>query len=189
MRLLIYRSESVEIKEFVSFWASQYDSRRYPDDVYFKYIGKRTPEAISALFEWKNGGPLPAKKKRSVKENYIDRLDEIKRLPADVSPQEFLDRFSKGGAIWRIFWLHCCRPAFPMYDQHVHRAMSFITGGQSSELKGRSEADIIALYLDSYVAFYQQFEGLELGSRQVDRALSSFGKFLKRWRLEDNPIK
>jgi len=132
MRLLIYRSETVQTEEFVSFWASQYDFRRYPDDVYFKYIGKRTLEAISALFEWKNGGPLSAKKRKSIKQNYLDRLDEIKSLQTDFSPREFLNKFSEGGAIWRIFWLHCCRPAFPIYDQHVHRAMIFITGGQPS---------------------------------------------------------
>ena len=39
--------------------------------------------------------------------------------------QEFLNR--PGGAIWRIFWLHVQHTQhFPIYDQHVHRAMAFL---------------------------------------------------------------
>jgi hypothetical protein len=72
----------------------------------------------------------------------------------DESPSELLARFREGGVIWRIFWLHCWQPErFPIYDQHVHRAMRFLQTGKPDEIPLR-EADKIRAYLSDYMPFH-----------------------------------
>ena len=164
------------------FWDQQY---RYPQEsLYSDNIGKRlTPRRVRDLFRWKNGSPLSKAKRRSVEENFVRRIGHARRLPADISAEEFLEEFPSGGPIWRIFWLHCCRPeTFPIYDQHVHRAMAFIEGDGLGELAQRSDPEKVRLYLGRYLPFYQEFTGFD--TRSVDRALWSFGRFIKAWRIE-----
>jgi hypothetical protein len=98
------------------------------------------------------------------------------QLSPDESASDLLVRFSEGGAIFRIFWLHCWRPElFPIYDQHVHRAMRFIEAGVREEIPG-NDAQKIRSYLDNYLPFHAGFDGIAW--RQVDKALWAFGKFL-----------
>ena len=94
-----------------------------------------------ALFEWKNGSKLSEKKRKSVEQNYIFKKDHecVKRaiaFPIGASLDEgrtfasqFLKEFPQGGEIWGIFWLHCCNQQFPIYEQHVHRAIVFVEEG------------------------------------------------------------
>lgn len=180
-RFPVISLEPAGVGEFVKCWAPLYaDSREH---LYDNNIGKPlTPARVRDLFVWKNGGNLSALKQKSVEENYIGRLGEVHRLSADLRPEEFLDRFSVGGAIWRIFWLHCWQPdRFPIYDQHVHRSMTFIEDGSPEELgeyDNRPKTKI-SLYLDRYMDFHDRFPTMV--SRQVDRALFSFGRFIKAY--------
>src|SRR6266478_5381142 len=138
-------------------------------------IGKPlTPASVMALFEWKNGGKLSARKRLSVQEHYVPRID--KPLAGEV--RGFLNSFgpSKGGAIWPIFWLHCCNQQFPIFDQHAYRAMIFIEHDQSDELDKYSDKQKIDLYLDGYIPFRLRFGRAD---RRTDQALWMFGKFLK----------
>jgi hypothetical protein len=50
---------------------------------------------------------LSDRKHRSVEQNYIKRLDELKALPQSIDPAVFLKQFGQHGAIWGIFLLHC----------------------------------------------------------------------------------
>ena len=129
---------------------------------------------------WKNGSRLSEAKRKSVRENFVDRLKELDQLPDGWGPRKFLERFSKGGAIWRIFWLHCVRREFPIFDQHVYRAMAFIQTGQKSELQIDDERKI-DLYIECYLPFHAQFGDID--PRQLDQALWTFGKFIKTWRI------
>ena len=176
--LITYRPCSASPEEFVEFWASQYQYGQ--EGLYTDNIGRRplTPPRIQDLYIWKNGGKLSGSKEQSVRRNFVARIDECQRLPTDTTAREFLDRYPTGGAIWRIFWLHCWRPAqFPIYDQHVHRAMSFIEG-HAEELAGMKDVEKIEAYLRRYLPFWRRlFRGLD--GRQVDRALWVFGKFIK----------
>jgi hypothetical protein len=92
----------------------------------------------------------------------------------------FLNR--PGGAIWRIFWLHLQHPKrFPIYDQHVHRAMAYMLDrpNEQREIPARHKAKV-DFYLREYCPFFASFDGCE--KRQVDRALWTFGRFLKTYR-------
>lgn len=176
MNFPVYAVSQVPREDFVAFWAAQY--RYAQESLYTENIGKRlNTDRIWKLFEWKNGSRIAALKRGSIKRNYIARLPELKKLSMDTDGEAFLRLFQSGGAIWRIFWLHCWQPErFPIYDQHVHRAMSFIELGQREEIP-QNDASKVRSYLERYLPFHRTFAGCDL--RAVDRALWCFGKFIK----------
>jgi hypothetical protein len=175
VRLIIYEPVQAEKKSFVEFWSARYAG--YDDEFYDTNIGQElTEERILQWFEWKNGIRLSDRKKASVKENFIARRSELATIPPDELPEKTLARFRDGGAIWRIFWLHCWRPdRFPIYDQHVHRAMRFIEAGAIEEI-ATSDPEKIGTYVRRYIPFYAQF--VDMPHRAVDKALWAFGKFI-----------
>lgn len=163
--------------EFVAQWSQWYS---YPsEDGYSSNIGlPLTPARIHALFEWKNGGKLSARKLKSVELHYAARSTELNNLPANTTAQDFLGKFG-GGAIWRIFLLHCWRPQrFPIYDQHVHRAMEFIQTRTAREISSSTKA-VLRDYTERYVPFWRRFSATP--DREVDKALWVFGKVLKQF--------
>ncbi len=166
----------VDSVEFVERWAGLYDYGM--EDKYDLNIGKPlNPERVLALFEWKNGGRLSRRKEASVRRNYVDRIPEAQLLDRATPPEAFLNRFATGGAIWRIYWLHLWAPnQYPIYDQHVHRAMAWHQAGRGEEIPARDPAKIKS-YLTRYLPFYEQFRGLD--ARRVDKALWSCGKRMK----------
>lgn len=175
MPLFIYTPVHATPSQFVEFWG-----RRYPNSdehLYDNNIGlDLTEQRITELFLWKNGGPLSGKKQLAVR-RFVEHTGELKQCLPDQSAADLLYRFSDGGAIWRIFWLHCWQPLrFPIYDQHVHRAMVFIQTGQLEEIPTYDPRKIEA-YVRRYLPFHAEFDGME--GRTVDKALWAYGKFLK----------
>jgi hypothetical protein len=159
--------------QFVKFWSRWYiypNEKMYDNNIRHEL----TKERILELYCWKNGKTLSDKKKRSVLQNFVQRKKELEQIQSD--PKEFLKSFAKGGAIWRIFWLHCWKPdQFPIYDQHVHRAMAFIETGAPEEIPQYDPKKIDA-YIDRYLPFHKQFA--QIDRRDVDKALWAFGKFI-----------
>ena len=182
MRLIIFNESLSNLHEFIDFWSGKY---QYPlEHLYDKNIGKPfTPAAVNDLFRWKNGTPLSGLKERSVKENFIDRIHDVLALSHDLTPEAFLQAFPKEGAIWRIFWMHCWKQSYPIYDQHVHRAMAFIQGTADMEISGLSDAKKVEQYQSRYIPFVRDL-GVEDG-RKADQALWAFGKFIKAWTAPD----
>src|ERR1700674_2944806 len=91
----------------------------YDDDFYAENVGQELTEArILEWFEWKNGTPLSGPKKNSVMRNFVARRNELTHLAQEETASMLLARFSEGGVIWRIFWLHCWQPA--RRRQHNH---------------------------------------------------------------------
>jgi hypothetical protein len=183
---IIYKPESVEQRAFVEFWSRHYDEAKYDDDTYAKNIGKLTQESITALFKWKNGSPLSKAKRNSLENNFIAKIALATGLRPVLDAAEFLEKFPNGCAIWRIFWLHSVESRFPIYDQHVHRAMLSIEKKSRDELSPKSDAEKIELYLTRYLPFCERFNGIN--RREVDRALWSYGRFLKAWNSTDPDI-
>jgi hypothetical protein len=180
MTLTIYVASTASEAKFVAFWERQYD---YPlEHLYTNNIGvPLNAAAVHLLFEWKNGSRLSAAKRRSVDQNYVARIQELNGLPHTTDAATFLSRFSSGGAIWRIFWLHCWQPnRCPIYDQHVHRAMVFIEEQRREEIPA-ADADKVQRYLQQYLPFHQRFQ--KMNRRSVDKALWFYGKFLKTTRF------
>lgn len=177
-------------REFVDFWSRRYFDRN--EALYTEYINcsQHTVDTLTALFRWKIGAfRFKSLLERSVKSRFLSNLEKAKTLPKDISAAQFLSTFPEGGAIHRIFWLHCWHPTrFPIYDQHVHRAMVFIETGQIEELESSSDETKIEKYLGSYLRFYEGFAdvGSEfdlkrdgLPGRIIDRALVTFGSCIR----------
>ena len=175
MQLIIYEPINAAPEAFIEFWAARYTG--YDDDFYEANVGQELTEArILEWFEWKNGTPLSGPKKNSVMRNFVARRNELALLTQEETVSKLLARFSEGGVIWRIFWLHCWQPArFPIYDQHVHRAMQFIQAGVREEIPV-NDRDKIRSYIEQYMPFHARFDGLP--QRAVDKALWAFGKFV-----------
>ncbi len=130
------------------------------------------------LFKWKINSRFFEHHLPKLRETFFNRIDEACNLPIDVTPNNFLQRFPLGGAIYRIFWMHCWFPQrFPIFDQHVYRAMMFIQKGKRLELENLSDSERVASYIRNYIAFHSLFSDSE--PRNVDRALWAFGKFIK----------
>ena len=99
-------------------------------------------------------------------------------LPVSTTAEEFLKNFG-GGAIWRVFLLHCWQPQrFPIYDQHVHRAMEFIETRTAREISNSTRV-VLRDYTDRYLPFWRRFSATP--DREVDKALWVFGKVLKQF--------
>jgi hypothetical protein len=169
----IFGVKDVALRDFVCFWEQLYSG--YDEDFYGENIGQPlTEERIAGWFVWKNGTPLSAKKMKAIR-RYLSPEEHIGHEASTSALKEFLNR--PGGAIWRIFWLHLQHPQhFPIYDQHVHRAMAFMLKWPDLEIPDQNPAKV-RTYLADYRAFFAHFK--DCNHRQVDRALWSFGRFLR----------
>jgi len=172
----ILESKSVDESEFVEFWAKTYKDKH--DSLYSSNIGNPlTTDSIQALFKWKNGGPISKNKQLSIQRNYIDTTPISPKVNESVKLIQFITE--PGGAIWRIFWLHCNSPkTYPIFDQHVFRAMKTITTGSPEELPATDIAKANA-YVNEYLPFHNSFSYPD--KKKLDEALWSYGKFLKTW--------
>lgn len=192
-RLPIYRLQQATIPQFIQYWGARY--RDENEHLYTASIrGPQTRETLTKLLRWKLGvfshaGRISA----SLEQNFLSRIDTARKLSKGVSAEEFLQQFPSGGAILRIFWLHCWHPRrFPIYDQHVYRAMRFIREGKKEELRA---SRVIDSYLQSYLPFFEPFRAAAaelpfdvandgLPERMADRALVMFGLEIKSGFLE-----
>ncbi|MDB5323410.1 MAG: hypothetical protein JWN40_5041 [Phycisphaerales bacterium] len=168
----IIRYHAADAATFIEFWNNQYDYDQ--EHLYDTHIGAPiTPDSLAALFEWKNGSALSAKKQKSIQQY----LFPSERIAADAdldTLKEFLCR--PGGAIWRIYWLHIQHPQrFPIYDQHVHRAMASLSGSPNFEIP-KAKHQKVSTYLNQYLPFMSFFQLFPI--RKVDRALWAYGRFL-----------
>jgi hypothetical protein len=163
----------VSLKDFVRFWEQLYSG--YDEDFYQENIGQPlTEKRIAGWFEWKNRTRLSARKMKSIR-RYLSPEEHIDHNANVDTLSTFLTR--PGGVIWRIFWLHLQHPLhFPIYDQHVHRAMAFMLKWRDREIPAHNRAKV-RVYLGDYRAFFARFGDCD--HRQVDRALWSFGRFLR----------
>jgi hypothetical protein len=176
-RFPILEIKQVDERAFVEFWAARYPTAYEP--IYQAHIGKPlTKKRLLELFRWKNNGPIAKHKFKSILRNYI----ESKPTPPLPGDQGALRSFisQPGGTIWRIFWLHCYEPSrYPIFDQHVYRAMRCLTGGRVEEIPRANLAKASA-YVDQYLPFHSRFT--YKNRKRVDQALWSYGKYLKSWK-------
>jgi hypothetical protein len=176
-------------REFVEFWAARYEvpyNQPYSESI----RGPHSEATFRKLWLWKVGreGMFNYKWRDSLLPNFVSKLAIAASLPPD--PKQFLTKFPDGGRIYRIFWMHCWHPDhLPIYDMHVHRAMSYIEDGKLDKLVDRSNKEVIDLYLNRYMSFFARFAAIDLpfdpkidgiASRKADRALSKFGQYVGR---------
>ena len=186
MRYLILKKQEADPTDFVEFWAERYNDKYEP--TYRKYIGKLlTPESVRALLAWKamsftrksiEAGEYP------FVEAVIADLEHFQSIPLNTPAEadKFLTNELKGkGMIWKVFTLHILNPAkYPIFDQHVYRAMVYLKTGKIEEIPPSNEEKQLK-YINEYPHFYNE-EHKHFEDRKLDKALFSFGQFLKtRW--------
>lgn len=173
-------NSTTKLQQFINFWSAYYF---YPlEELYNARIGLQqfTQTDIEKLFEWKNGMELSERKKKSLKDNVLNKLDLINKYKQQekLNIDEFNKAFKSMSAVWKIFLLHLIKPDYyPIYDQHIHRAYLYIHQQDYTQLKNtisnKAKEDF---YFSSYLNFVHRIDGCSL--KEIDEALFSFGRFL-----------
>jgi hypothetical protein len=170
------------ISQFIDCWSKYYDFSG--NEIYFKHLNKNTLEAsdIRELFKWKNGMRLSTLKGISFETKIMPRLDIINDLKSDKSLafQTINDSFHDVSAIWRIFLAHIINPSrFPIFDQHVYRAMIYLQTKKIEELKNSDKVKL-EKYENEYLEFFNDISTEISDYKKYDEAMWAFGRFLKQ---------
>lgn len=181
MQLALFQIvDTDDFRAFIEFWSALYN---YPqEEKYTRSIQKEifTAADLTDLFTWKNGMELSAKKKQALQEKILDKLSIIQQFQREgIAIADFKKEFSNVSAVWQLFLLHCIDPAeYPIYDQHIHRAFCKIHKQAYQHITDRlSEKSKLAFYDTEYLVFVKEHKELDL--RKIDKALFTYGRFLK----------
>jgi hypothetical protein len=169
-----------ELAPFIDYWASRYRDSWRDERFYDPHIGKadlRTNwEALESLFIWKNGQVIAKHKLATIRTNYFNDWTEDDQLEC-----RYLDPNKGNGPIWNIFYLHCRFPdQYPIYDQHAHRAMLFIQTQTNWRDDLTTTPNLVYESYKTYRCFVEDIRRVaKRDLRTMDRALYTFGQFLK----------
>ncbi|MGE5437562.1 MAG: hypothetical protein ACM3O3_10075 [Syntrophothermus sp.] len=166
-------------KEFVDFWSALYNYD-YPE-LYNKSIIKKSfkKKDIENLFLWKNGMPLSSSKQKTLNEKILAKLKIINNLKRNFSLEKFNEEFQNLSAIWKIFLLHCIKPhIYPIFDQHVFRAISYIQSGYIIEIS-KYDKKKYEQYFKLYLPFFYELLEKDFSRINLDKSLWVFGRSLK----------
>jgi hypothetical protein len=180
-------SNTGTVQQFVECWKEYYNE--YSDEIYYDHITNDPleEEDIRTLFEWKNGMVLSGAKINAIESKVLNKIDLINDLrhASQVDFENINDQFKDLAAIWRIFVMHIINPfAFPIFDQHVYRAMRYLKNNLVEDLKNDDQAKI-AVYKNEYLPFYKEMAVEIDDPRNCDKALWAFGKFLTQAKREE----
>jgi hypothetical protein len=180
-----YNDKSTSVLDFVTYWINKFDSGRYNERIYSQHITNLplTEKDIWELYFWKNGTgrKLSKGKTSSIKNKILPFLTEINQYKKQKCTDFDLlhKQFMHISAIWQIFLMHIINPErFPIFDQHVYRAMYYCINESIREIPNYDEGKLI-YYKDVYIDFYHGLKRKGIDGRELDQALWSFGKFLK----------
>lgn len=174
-------------KDFIKLWLPLYDDKN--QNLYDENIdrGYKDRNAFDSLFAWKNNQLRLSQNKRNALDYFWEELQKIIKNDypdyIESNPLSVLQKLGHDrGAIWRIFTLHIWKPdLWPIYDQHVHRAMMYIktnTLDKENEIPSSHKKKLLK-YIEEYCPFFNSFCSMDFSKSDVDKSLWSFGKFLK----------
>lgn len=172
---------------FVNHWEKAYayldDNQDYDTYLVNRDVSFAFDKAnLFRLFAWKNktGDKLNAKKEKTV-DGLIGKLVELNQLRERWDDSLFNKHFGEISAIWQTFLMHIIQPdRFPIFDQHVYRAFTYLQTSQAEELKGTTKLKLT--YYDQYRLFFDSIRNQSgCDARKLDRALWAFGKFIKQY--------
>ena len=183
MNLIVLKSETcLSIHDFIDYWKRYYD---YKDDgKYHNNINavRFEKKHLDDLFNWKNGMTLVGsiKKEKAYNDKILAKIDTINtyKQSETVNIEAFNSDFKEVSAVWKIFLLHIIKPkAYPIYDQHIHRAYNYIHGKEWDKVTNTMPDKLkLELYFGPYLTFVQE-SGVE-DLKALDEALFAFGQFL-----------
>lgn len=191
------RPVKVSPTDFVLYWKDQYEEMKYPTEKLERNLnvgGLLGSHNVRELLEWKLAF-LPNQEREELVTKLAPKVCE--KLP-QFNDFRQLDRVLNGE--FEKFWNMCqeltksvgrgfvigaylvfiARPlGYPMADQHVFRAYHFVKYGVVADPLNNLET-----YM-AYRKFFYDFYGVSHNDlRDVDKALWSFGKRLKRLRFQ-----
>lgn len=182
----ILTTQPIDMAGFIRFWKQhyQYDPER-TQELYLTVSSKETysEKDLRKLFEWKNGLNLSGKKENSLKKKILPYLDQINafKKQGETDFNKIRAAFKNVSAIWFIFLAHTInKEAFPIFDQHVYRAMNYLESGQIGEIPSRNPKKI-SIYQERYLPLYKQYRNDLDNYKDWDEAFWAFGKFLGRY--------
>ena len=166
-------SDKGTINQFIDCWSRFYEYGG--DEIYFKYINKAqfTKDDIRELFKWKNGMPLSSLKNNSLETKIVPKLRLINELRKDrkITFQNIKKNFDDIPAIWRIFLAHIIKPdKFPIFDQHVYRAMIYLQTQKVEELKNNDKIKL-QVYEHEYLKFFNANSKEITDYKKYDKAM------------------
>lgn len=161
--MFIFTPTEVSIDQFILFWFQQYHDE-IEDSHYTKIIQLRpfTVEQMQKLFRWKGGARLQQKTVKLVEKKYLPHIEAINSLPLDYPASKFLEDFTGTGAVWGIFLLHCWQPnEYPIYDQNVHRAMTYIRKEKCENIEAWGDDRMKEAYFNGETLIRRRIDGPE----------------------------
>lgn len=178
-------------KEFVAFWRHFYDHEKYPEESYNYNLNEGhtlTEQNVSELLAWKFGDATlaPEQRRKSVSgwlsliQRNLSWLNELRsRLDEDAIANYVTKalnevRTIEDSLVVAIFLLHIAKPEqIPIFDRYVRAAWYYI-----SKHRAASAPELLGEYVP-YRRFFCEFREKSCSeSREVDKALWAFGKFL-----------
>ena len=205
-RMSFYMRKTPEgLSSFIEYWAGIYNDSN--ESLYEKNIKKDlNSENIFELYHWKYGQKPKSKSHvKTINNNYVNSLSKYKSCNPNHGKlkDRYLKHSKEGGPVWNIFFLHVLsmnenfnkklkKYVYPIFDQHVYRAMYFIQPKDITqsklfrELPSLNKQDRFTAY-ETYRIFYQNIEhdtnlhlnkGDDKYRRKIDRALFCFGESL-----------
>ena len=185
----ILRQEALsDWNTFIEFWQRFYNYSS-TNPAYEELIINRlrpfsdyTANQVRQLYLWKNNtkDKLNINKTSSV-ERMVQKLDIINQLVHEWNEVLFKVHFGKISTVWQVFLMHIISPdRFPIFDQHVYRAYSYLTNQGSLALSGNVQNQLL-LY-KQYQLFFDQIQQdcSSISPRTIDQALWAFGRFIKQ---------
>lgn len=171
------------LQKLIEFWSQFYDdSQNLDDKFYYPYIsneGLLETDALDKLWLWKMGKyyfRIYQQQIRRVKEKKKDVLKFRKYNSDQESLYKFSKSFFPAGLVYPIFLMHICKPEeYPIFDQHVFRAFTFIT---KKEIVDRPKNINIKDYWRYKEFVLQIYKERKISLRDIDKGLMAFGQFL-----------
>jgi hypothetical protein len=171
-----------DLAAFVEFWARRYNDKSEPT---YRECIKRplTPESVRKLLAWKamqiNRKSIEAGEHPFVETviSSLDRFQSLQLNTPDDADNFLTNELKDKGMIWKIFTLHIMYPdRYPIFDQNVYRAMHYLKIGIIKEIPSKNKNKQQS-YINEYLPFYNEYGYYE--DRKLDKALFTFGRFLK----------
>jgi len=164
----------------LDYWAKMYNYPGYERYEELLRLHAWRYDDLLELFTWKNGMPLSGKKVLVFKKHIAAHIDSINKLRTHFDKEKFDQLFLPLRFIWRIFLLHIVNSQYPIFDQHVYRAMIYIRQQNFQELP-QSQAWRMRIYNEEYLSFFSELKAFCGGysEKVIDNALWAIGRFLK----------
>ena len=169
---------------FIDNWAKLYNYPNYERYEELLHLLVWKYDDLLELFTWKNGMQMSGKKRLAFEKHIAAHITTINRLKIQFDSEEFNELFLLLPAIWKIFLLHIINPGYPIFDQHVYRAMIYIRQQNVLELP-YSQDQRMRIYRNEYLSFFCDLKAScgDCSEKVIDNALWAFGKFLKEYSM------